>query len=244
LLLIARRHEVLEEVARDIEAQFRVAAIPVAADLLTPEAIPVIEAALAANRAFADVLINNAGLGLGGLFHAQAWDDVLRLLDLNVRATTELTHRFLPGMRARGRGGILNVASLGGYAPGPYQAAYYASKAYVLSLTQAVAAEVAGEGVRVAVLAPGPVNTDFHTKMGAETAYYLRLMPISSPQGVASSAYRGYLWGRRVIKPGLLTEVMALAMRVVPHTIVIPIIGWLLKPRGGETGDAGSQGLG
>ena len=89
-----------------------------------------------------------------------------------MRALTQLTRHFLPGMRVRGRGGILNLASLGGYAPGPNQAAYYASKAYVLSLTEAIAAETAGEGVRVCALAPGPVNTRFHARMGAENAFY------------------------------------------------------------------------
>ena len=103
--------------------------------------------------------------------------DVLRLIDLNVRALTHLTHHFLPGMRVRGRGGILNLASIGGYAPGPNQAAYYASKAYVLSLTEAIAAETAGEGVRVCALAPGPVNTRLHESMGAENAFYRCFVP-------------------------------------------------------------------
>ena len=102
------------------------------------------------------------------------------LVDLNVRALTRLTRHFLPGMRQRGRGGILNVASLGGYAPGPNQAAYYASKAYVLSLTEAIAAETAGEGVRVCALAPGPVDTAFHARMGAENAFYRYLVPPAS----------------------------------------------------------------
>ncbi len=141
-------------------------------DVTTPDAVAKIEAALAAHGAYADVLVNNAGMGLAGPFHAHPPDDVLRLIDLNVRALSHLTRHFLPGMRVRGRGGILNVASLGGYAPGPNQAVYYASKAYVLSLTEAIAAETAGEGVRVCALAPGPVNTMFHARMGAENAFY------------------------------------------------------------------------
>ncbi len=136
------------------------------ADVTATDAIATIEAALAAHGAYADVLVNSAGIGLSGPFHAHAPEDVVRLIDLNVRALTQLTRHFLPGMRVRGRGGILNVASLGGYTPGPNQAAYYASKAYVLSLTEAIAAETAGEGVRVCALAPGPVNTAFHARMG------------------------------------------------------------------------------
>ena len=120
---------------------------------------------------------------------------MLRLLDLNVRALTALTRHFLDGMRVRGRGGILNVASLGGYTPGPYQAAYYASKAYVLSLTEAMAAETAGEGVRVCALAPGPVDTGFHARMGAEGAFYRYLLPPASAEAVARAGYRGFALG-------------------------------------------------
>ena len=147
-------------------------------DVTLPDAVAKIEAALASHGAYADVLVNNAGIGLSGPFHAHAAADVLRLVDLNVRALTHLTHHFLPGMRVRGRGGILNLASIGGYAPGPNQAAYYASKAYVLSLTEAIAAETAGEGVRVCALAPGPVNTRFHeTAWARENAFYRSFVP-------------------------------------------------------------------
>ena len=106
-------------------------------------------------------------------------------------------------MKARGAGGILNVASLGGYAPGPYQAAYYASKAYVLSLTEALAAEAAGSGVRICVVAPGPVETRFHAKMGGEGAFYRSFIRAQTPKAVAASAYRGFMLGRRVVVPGL-----------------------------------------
>jgi short-subunit dehydrogenase len=134
-------------------------------------------------------------------------------------------------MRVRGRGGIINLASLGSYAPGPYQAVYYASNAYVISLSEAVASETAGEGVRVCALAPGPVNTGFHARMGAERSFYRTLVFSSSPEAVAAAGYRGFALGFRVIVPGLLNPVLALAMRIVPHRIVIPIVGWLLKPR-------------
>ena len=159
-----------------------------------PDAIPAIEAALAAQRAYADVLVNSAGMGLAGPFHAQrAGRDVLQLLDLNVRALTALTRHFLAGMRVRGRGGILNLASLGGYAPGPNQAVYYASKAYVLSLTEAIAAETAGEGVRdTRRWRPGPVNTRFHARMGAEHAPSTAIwLPPPPPRRVARAGYSG-----------------------------------------------------
>ena len=172
LILVARRPEPLREAADRIRAEFKVEAFAVPVDVTSPDAIPIIEAALTAHRAYADVLINSAGMGLAGPFHDQAPEAIMQLVDLNVRALTALSRHFLAGMRVRGRGGILNLASLGGYAPGPNQAVYYASKAYVLSFSEAVAAEVAGEGVRISALAPGPVNTRFHARMGAERALY------------------------------------------------------------------------
>jgi short-subunit dehydrogenase len=232
LVLVARRPDVLQEAADRIRGEFRITAVTVPADVTTAAAIPAIEAALAQHRAYADVLVNSDGMGLAGAFHEQDPDDVQRLVDLNVRALTNLMRHFLPGMRARGRGGVLNLASVGGYVPGPYQAAYYASKAYVISLSEAVAAETAGEGVRVSVLAPGPVNTAFHAKMGSERSLYRYLVLPASAEGVAAAGYRGFMLGWRVIVPGLLNPFLALAVRILPHRIMIPIIGWLLKPRG------------
>ncbi len=232
LVLVARRLEPLREAADRIRAEFKVEAVAVPVDVTSPGAIPTIEAALAAQRAYADVLVNSAGIGLAGPFHDQAPEAIMQLIDLNVRALTALSRHFLAGMRVRGRGGILNLASLGGYAPGPNQAVYYASKAYVLSFSEAVAAEVAGEGVRISALAPGPVNTRFHARMGAEQALYRYLVMPSSPEGVARAGYRGFALGWRVIVPGLFNPFLALAMRILPHRIVIPIVGVLLKQRG------------
>lgn len=238
VMLVARRPMPLEEAAARIRADFKVEAVALSADVTAPSAIATIEAALAAQRAYADVLVNNAGIGLSGPFHAHAPEDLVRLIDLNVRALSQLTRHFLPGMRVRGRGGILNVASLGGYAPGPNQAAYYASKAYVLSLTEAIAAETAGEGVRVCALAPGPVNTAFHARMGAETAMYRMLVLPASAEPVARAGYLGFVLGLRVVIPGVINPFLALAMRIMPHRILIPIVGWLLKRREGERSDA------
>jgi uncharacterized protein len=239
LLLVARSPGPLRDAAARLERESgrKVAVLPL--DITSPPAVRALDAALADERAYADVVVNCAGIGLAGPFHAERPEDLVRLVDLNVRALTLLTRHFLPGMRVRGRGGILNVASLGGYAPGPNQAAYYASKAYVLSLGEAVAAEVAGEGVRVSVLAPGPVDTAFHARMGAENAMYRYLVPPASPEAVARAGYRGFQLGWRVVVPGVINPVLALFMRGMPHRILIPIIGWLLQPRGQTPRDAG-----
>jgi short-subunit dehydrogenase len=231
VMLVARRLEPLEQAAAQIRAETKAAVSVLSLDVTVPDAVAKIEAALQSEGAYADILVNNAGIGLAGPFHAHSDADVLRLVDLNVRALTRLTHHFLPGMRVRGRGGILNVASIGGFAPGPNQAAYYASKAYVLSLTEAIAAETAGEGVRVCALAPGPVNTRWHEKAGAQSAFYRSFVPPASARSVAWAGYLGYVLGLRVTIPGLVNPIMAVAMRIMPHRIVIPIIGVLLRPR-------------
>jgi short-subunit dehydrogenase len=241
VMLLARHREPLEAAAQSIRNEFNVAAVAVPIDATSPEAIPAIEAALATQRAYADVLVNNAGAGLAGPFHGQAPEAIAQLLDLNVCALTLLSRHFLPGMRIRGRGGIINLASLGGYAPGPNQAVYYASKAYVLSFSEAIAAEVSGEGVRITAIAPGPVNTLFHARMGSENALYRSFVAPLSADGVAAAGYGGFALGLRVVVPGFLNPFFALAMRVLPHRIMIPFIGVLLKQRGASARDVGGQ---
>jgi uncharacterized protein len=238
LLLVARRAGPLQTAAARIAAESSVLAVPLPLDVTSSQAIGAIEAALARHCAYADVLVNSAGMGLAGRFWEQPPEALARLIDLNVRAMTMLTRHFLAGMRVRGRGGVLNLASLGGFAPGPYQAVYYASKAYVLTFSEAVAAETAGEGVRVTALAPGPVATAFHARMHAERAWYRLLIPPSSAESVARIGYLGFALGWRVVVPGVVSPLLALALRILPHRMVIPIIGWLLRP-GGEPGDAG-----
>ena len=234
VLLVARTREPLEAAARDIEKHFRVTATPLPLDVTAKDCLARLDATLAERRLYCNVLVNAAGIGLAGPFHDSDEGHLAGLLGLNVTAVTALMRHYLPGMRVRGSGGVLNIASLGAFAPGPYQAAYYASKSYVLALTEAVAAEVAGEGVRVAVVAPGPVTGNFHENMGAGQAFYMKVLPMMGPEAVARAAYRGFRLGRRVIVPGVVNKVTGLAMRFAPHLIVLPIAGFLVRPRGAE----------
>ena len=148
---------------------------------------------------------------------------------MNVETLTRLTRAALPDMIARQRGGILNMSSLGAYVPGPNQAAYYATKAYVLSLTEALASEASGQGVRIAAVLPGPVDTTFHKDMGAEASFYRLLLPSLTPERVARSAYFGFMLGRRVIVPGIFNNAMFVALRLLPHVLTVPIVSWLLR---------------
>ncbi len=232
ILLVARGDAALSDAHSKLSSEFDVHIDTLAIDLTSSNAADEISCALEAQNAYADILVNNAGTGLSGNFLRHSSHEVGQLIDLNVRAATLLMHHFLPDMIKRGRGGVLNIASLGGYAPGPNQAAYYASKAYLISLSESVAAEIAGKGVRISVAAPGPISTNFHKKMAADKSYYLRLMPVLKPHRVAKSAWFGYMWGQRVIIPGVVTRILSLAMRITPHPILVPIVGWLLKRRG------------
>jgi hypothetical protein len=227
--MIARDQILLEGVAERVRRDFNVKAIPIALDITSAEAPAAVDTAVASAGLYTDTLVNNAGIGLAGPFDVMAEADLERLIAVNITALTRLTRHVLPSLRARGRGGILNIASLGGLVPGPHQAAYYASKAYVISLTEAIRHEVRGEGVRVAVVAPGPVQTTFHGAMGAEGSLYRLIFPAMEPEAIAASAYRGYRLGRTVIVPGVLGTFGGMVLRIAPHTLTVPLVGRLLQ---------------
>jgi uncharacterized protein len=228
--LLARTPEPLQQAASAITSEFPVRALAIVIDITGAEAPQLIDARLAEQGFYTDILVNCAGVGLAGRFVAHDVAQVMHLIELNVAALTRLMHHTLPRLIARGRGGILNVASLGGLVPGPYQAAYYASKAYVISLTEAVGTEIAGLGVRLSALAPGPVNTGFHQAMGADFSFYRQLILPLSAQGTANAAYRGYVLGCRLIVPGIMNKLLAIALKIIPHALLLPIVGWLLRP--------------
>jgi uncharacterized protein len=189
------------------------------------------EAWVAIEGWYLDVLVNAAGVGLAGPFDSHSTAEIEGLIALNVAALTRLTREAIPGMRARGHGGILNVASLGGYVPGPHQAAYYASKAYVCSLSSALGRELSGSGVRVTVLAPGPVNTGFHARMGADQSWYRRWLPALSPERVARAGVFGFLMGRPVVVAGISARLLAAAVWIFPHALTVPLVSALLRRR-------------
>ncbi|WP_088342996.1 MULTISPECIES: SDR family NAD(P)-dependent oxidoreductase [Rhodomicrobium] len=230
LLLVARTVARLEaaaaELRRDHGAEVHVAAV----DLTLPDAAAAIGKALDRHRLYADILVNNAAFGLGGAFAGQKAETILALCRLNIEALTMLTRAFLPAMLLRGRGGILNIASLGGYTPGPYQAVYYASKAYVVSFTEALAYENAGRGVRISAAAPGPVATRFHERMGVGKALYLKLA-MMPPEMAARIIHSGFIGRRTIIVPGLMPSFNAFWTQVIPHRFLTPLVGTILKRR-------------
>ena len=229
LVLVARREEALTAVADAIAAKGVRRPTVLRLDVGRIDAARDLSEALATRGLDPEILVNNAGFALLGAADRLDRGEQLAMLDLNVRALTDMCLIFADSIERR-RGGILNVASIAGFMPGPHMAVYYASKAYVLSLTEAIAAETAGEGVRVCALAPGPVRTAWHDRAGAGNAVYRYLLPASA-EAVARAGYAGYVLGLRVIVPGLLSPILAFFLRALPHRMTTPLVSWLLKPR-------------
>ncbi len=230
LLLVARDVERLNRVAATLRLSSQAKVSVLALDVTMSDAPTRIDAALADLESYADVLLNNAGIGLSGPFVEATPAAIDTVIALNVMAATRLARHLLPGMLVRGRGGILFVASLAGYTPGPGQAVYYASKAYVISLSEALAVEATGQGVRITCVAPGPVDTAFHAKMGADTALYRTAMPGQSADRVARLALLAFRLGARTVVPGLLASAMMVALRLLPHRLTVPVVATLLRP--------------
>ncbi|MGI9383918.1 MAG: SDR family NAD(P)-dependent oxidoreductase [Methyloligellaceae bacterium] len=234
LLLVARTESALEASAQALRTMHPVTVQTVVADLSTEAGRDAVEAAVHVNGLHVEFLVNNAGVGNAGPFAEADASEIEHMLQLNVLALTDLTRRFLPDMIARDHGGVLNVASLGGLVPGPFQSAYYASKAYVVSVTEALAAELSRTGLRISVLAPGVVKTQFHVRMGVKHDYYLKVLPSMDPDRVARITFNGFMRGRTVIVPGLFSRANALAIKLLPHAIVVPVTRLLLRRRQGR----------
>jgi short-subunit dehydrogenase len=223
LVLVARREPELHAVADELRSRFGAASMVVAADLSAPDAGAQIADAIGPDRRV-DVLVNNAGFGGVGSFATRDRDADLRMLAVNVVALTDLSKRFLPGMLARGHGRILNVASTAAFQPGPFMAVYYASKAYVLSLSQALAEEADGSGVTVTCLCPGVTESEFHAVAGTD-AQPLTSGPLTmSSEAVAEAGYRAMVRGKLVEIPGLHNKVGAQSIRVAPRRLVLKIV--------------------
>ncbi len=230
VMLIGREQTSLRTACSELRATQASEPLVLALDVTGSDAGRRIDEALDAQGCYLDILINNAAVGLAGDFVEQHPEELDALVQLNVTAMTRLTRHALAPMITRGRGGIINMASLGGLMPGPYQAAYYASRAYVVSLTRAVASETAGRGVRVVSVLPGPVETTFHAEMGANNALYRYIMPSLTPDEVASSVSRGYRLGHRLIVPGIFNWLVSRFAGIIPYNILVPIVGRLLWP--------------
>jgi uncharacterized protein len=177
--------------------------------------------ALVGEGASVEYLVNNAGFGLNGPFDSLQRDDQMQMIDLNVRALTALAWRFMPDLR-QNRGGLLNVASVAAFSPGPGMSVYYATKAYVLSLSEGLAEEMRPHGVRVTALCPGPVVTGFQSRAGMNAAAFAPPPGVASARETVEAGYDGLMAGRPVVVPGPVNKALATALAWIPHFLLLP----------------------
>ena len=226
LVLVARRDQELHRVKGVITSKLPVAVHVMALDLNETNAVETLPAEMAGRGLAPAIVINNAGFGLAGSMAELSRDEQLRMIDLNVRVLTDLTLRFLPAMVADKSGGIINVASIAGFMPGPMMAVYFATKNYVLSFGDALNSELRGSGVTLTTLCPGTVKTGFQARAG-QTERGSTL----SAFDVASQGWAGFKAKRRVVVPGFLNQIIAYGLRLTPRRISLPFIKQVMGRR-------------
>jgi short-subunit dehydrogenase len=237
LVLVARSKQKLDEVAAELSAKHGVRAVVVAADLQDPGSAARVAEAVAREGITVEYLVNNAGFGANAPFLDT---DVTRSLDmiaLNVTALTHLTYLFAKGMRERGHGGVLNIGSTAGFQPGPGMAVYYATKAYVVSFTEAIAEEFASGGVHVTAFCPGPVETEFARIAGNDDSVLFKL-GAAKADAVAQDAYRTFMKRRVLVIAGATNWLGVQLLRVSPRALVRKVAAWV-NSRGDSDGSAG-----
>jgi len=227
--LVARRVERLEALAAELRDRHRVEAHVLAADLVRAGAVRALADDVARRGLVVDWLVNNAGFGTLGRFHELPLARELEEIRLNVEALVELTGRFLPGMVARGRGAVVNVSSVGGFVPSPYMATYTATKAFVLSFSEALAAELESTGVRVLCVCPGFTRTEFQGHVDVDTSH-VPGMAWMSADAVADEAVRAVGRGFVVVN-GAMNRILTTALKFVPRSLAARSSALLLKPR-------------
>jgi uncharacterized protein len=225
LALVARRGDRLAALADEIAAKGGAAPIVIACDLAQPDAGDIIAASLAAAGVEVEYVVNNAGYGLFGQAIELDRAAQLAMIAVNIRALTDLSLRFSDHL-IRHRGGILNVGSIAGFLPGPGMAVYYASKGFVLSFSEALRCELAPRGVRVTVLCPGPVPSEFQAVAGFEPGFDSAILNVS-PADVARAGYQGLMADKRAVLPGLGIKAVPFMLRLFPRGFILAAVGRL-----------------
>jgi short-subunit dehydrogenase len=230
VLLVARRADALEALAGRLEGEYEIKATTFIADLAQPDAPQKIFDHCQNEKFAVDVLVNNAGIGLGGEFGESDISRQMDIIRVNIEALTNLTGLFLPQMMLRRSGRILNVASTAAFQPGPLMAVYYASKAYVLSFSEALAEELRKTGVTVTALCPGPTRTEFAATAEIEMSR-LFAAGAATAADVAEFGYDATMKGRRVAIPGMVNKIVAQANRIAPRIVSTKVSRMLQERR-------------
>jgi short-subunit dehydrogenase len=218
VVLVARDIDRLEEVAASLRSAHGIECVAMALNLAAPSAPAQLEQALAARGITIDVLVNNAGFGHRGRFMSLDLDEQLDMIQVNLTTVVALTRMLLPAMIERGRGSVLNVASMAAFQPGPNMAVYYATKAFLLHFSEGLHEEVAAAGIGVTCLCPGPTLTGFAARARVEHLPAFRWTAMDA-RAVAEAGWRGLKEGRAVVVPGLRNKLVALAAHLAPRSI-------------------------
>src|SRR3954470_10774913 len=219
LILVARRRDRLDSSAADIERRFHVKVTCVTEDLPEPEGPGRVFDAVTAQGLEVEHLINNAGVGLYGRFSQTDLNAELKMIQLNVTSVVELTKRFLPSMIQRRSGRILNVASTAAFVPGPWMSFYYATKAFVLSFSEAIGYELKPSGITVSTLCPGPTQSEFKVRAGSQRSRLFEAFLMDAPT-VARAGYDGMMSGKSVVIPGIRNKLIPVAARIIPRPMI------------------------
>lgn len=232
VILTARQADKLGAIAHELQRAYHVAVVVLPADLADPEAVEQLWLDASHGRQIG-VLVNNAGLGRNGAFAEEAnWPREAASISVNIVAATILMKRAVAHMRAHGSGRVLNVASVAGFMPGPNMAVYHATKAYLLSLSEAVAVELRGTGVSVTALCPGPTDTAFFSADDAVKATFITKLGMAPADVVADAGWAAMERGRRIKIPGVLNLIFATLPRFAPRALIAWTTGQFLKRRG------------
>ncbi len=226
LVLVARNQDTLQEIADDLMRHYSVDAIVIPADLAKPEAPEEIFTTLQKKDIRIDILVNNAGFTNYGSFPTLDTTQEINLVKVNIEAVLHLTRLALPDMLERKSGKILNVASTASFLPGPLMANYYASKAYVRSLSEATHQELKGFGITVSCLCPGPTATNFGKVEDAQNSLLFRMSTMKATK-VAEAGFRGLMKGKRVILPGFSNKLIPFYTRLIPTSMALKVVAWL-----------------
>jgi short-subunit dehydrogenase len=229
LILVARNRDKLEARAADIRARSGVDVVCISADLTDPTGAERLHASVKAKGLDVHYLVNNAGVGLYGKFANTDLAEELRMIQLNVTSLVELTKRFVPEMVERRSGRVLNVASTAAFVPGPWMSVYYATKAFVLSFSEALDYELKPHGVSVTTLCPGPTESEFKVRAGSERSRLFEAFVMDAPR-VARVGFDAMMKGKPVAIPGLRNKLIPIAARVTPRSLIATLSHRAARP--------------
>lgn len=231
LILVARNVQKLEELSNELIGKYSIYVITISKDLSLLSAPKEIFDYISEKEITVDFLVNNAGYGGVGAFNETNLETELNMMQVNMNALIVLTKLFLPGMVKKKFGRIMNVASTAAFLPGPFMTIYYATKAFVLSFSEALSTELKNTGVTVTALCPGPTETRFQERSSIGKTKLLKFQKMHNAEFVALKGYRAMMKGKRIEIPGLSNKLLLPLLRFSPRILVLNVIHWLQEVR-------------